>query len=271
MADTHPPRSTARTQRLDKSLGLLQARYGPRVVQPASRIASTSPPPHVPTGFSALDALTGCGGIPIGALTLFTGETTSGKLTLAYKVLANAQQRQAVSPQRRKRGVAILDLTYTADPDYLERCGVDLHYLLFARAPSPRQAVEALFDLARSDLRLLVVDGLPDLLHDRTAARAFDTALPELKTMLAALPTAIVFLDESRPPWRRWLGYGSSALLHCAALHVELKHEQWLERQRELVGYRAQAHLRKSRWARGGQVAPVEIVFNGTVHARETW
>ena len=262
MADAKRPRS----QQLDKSIGLLQSRYGARVVQAARDLPRPAAPPHVATGFARLDAITGCGGVPLGAITLFTGHTTSGKLTLAYKVLANAQE-----PLRRKRGVAILDLAYTANPDYLARCGVDLQYLLFARAPSPLQAVDAIFDLARNGLRMLLVDGLADLLRDRAAARYFDAVLPELKVALAQLPCAVIFLDEAQPPWLRWFKLDSSAIAHCAGLHVELRREQWLERQRELVGYRAQAQVVKSRWARSGQTAPVEIIFNGTVHALETW
>ncbi|HEY3341191.1 MAG TPA: hypothetical protein VGK81_04195 [Anaerolineae bacterium] len=254
-----------RSQRLDKSISLLQTRYGPRAVQPASTMPRQQIPPHISTGFTQLDAITGCAGIPLSAITLFTGQTTSGKLTLAYTVLANAQHA------RRKRGVAILDLTYTANPDYLVRCGVDLEYCLFARAPSPLQTVDVIFDLVRSELRLLVVDGLPDLLRDAAVARRFDAALPELQVMLASLPCAVIFMDEPRAPWLRWLRLGSSAIAHCAALHVDLKREQWLERRRELIGYRAQAQVMKSRWARSGQTAPVEIVFDGANHTRGSW
>ena len=38
-----------------------------------------------------------------------------------------------------------------------------------------------------------------------------------------------------------------------------------------MVGYRSQARLLKSRWVYGIRSATVEIVFNGTVRAQETW
>jgi RecA/RadA recombinase len=69
-------------------------------------------------------------------MTLLSGRTTSGKLTVAYKVLASAQR----SPHGAVAyTVALFDLTRTADPDYLARCGVDLDALLVARpvASSP--------------------------------------------------------------------------------------------------------------------------------------
>ena len=261
------------SQRLDKSISLLQARYGPRIVQPAADLARQAVPPHISTGFKALDAITGCGGIPLNAITLLGGPATSGKMTLGYKVLANAQE--AASARQRKRNVAILDLTCTANPDYLARCGVDLEYLLFARATSPLQAVDIVFDLARSGLRLLLVDGLGDLLHDHSATRYFDSALPELKMMLANQACAVIFVDEPHPPWLRRLKLDSSAILHCAALHIELKRERWIEDGHDLIGYLAQAQVVKTRWppsaAGSGRTAPVEILFNGMVRPRDTW
>ena len=271
-------KTRAQRQRLDKAISMLEGRYGPRVVQPAARL-STSPPPHIATGFTRLDALTGCGGIPLGAITLLTGRTTSGKLTLAYKALAYAQQPDSRSSARLirrtpnpARDVAILDLTLTANPDYLARCGIDLAHILFVRVPPGQGAVDIVFELARDrSLRAVVVDGIADLLRDRKAVRYFDAALPQLSVMLKALPCAVIFLDEPQPPWLRWLRLGSGAIAHYAALHVDLKHERWLERAGTLVGYEAQAQVVRSRWARGGQTTPVAVEFNGTVKARETW
>lgn len=286
--------ATPKRQRLDKAIALLQGRYGAHIVQPASRL-SAGPPPHIATGFTRLDALTGCGGIPLGAITLLTGRTTSGKLTLAYKALAYAQQREGGpgarpihrtphplrdplrDPRRDPlrdplRDVAILDLTLTANPDYLARCGIDLAHILFVRVPAGQCAVDVVFELARDrSLRAVVVDGIADLLHDRRAAGYFDAALPQLSTMLKALPCAVIFLDEPQPPWLRWLRLGSGAIAHYAALHIDLKRERWLERNGVLVGYESQAQVVRSRWARGGQTAPVAVEFNGTIKARETW
>ena len=78
---------------------------------------------------------------PARITTIFSGRTTSGKLTLAFKTLAGAQQRAGGEQ------VAILDLTRQSDPDYLARCGVDLDRLLIAR-PSPGPGVvDLLVDL----------------------------------------------------------------------------------------------------------------------------
>jgi hypothetical protein len=117
-----------------------------------------------------------------------------------------------------------------------------------------------------------VLDGLPDLSADRRGLSDLNGSLGNLKTLLRAAGAALVVLDEPQPPWRRWLNLDAGGeVRQAAALHIEMQRERWLRQGGVLVGYRAQARLLKSRWAHGPRSAPVELVFNGTVRAQETW
>ncbi len=257
-------------KRLDLAVTRLQRRWGNRVVvsarevQPETRVISTR--------FPELDHLLG-GGIPLNAITLFNGQTTSGKLTLAYKILSSAQHASATSRLPCLHSVAILDLNAASDPDYVARCGIDLDHLLLARPQAGKPAIDVLLDLVRSrQLRVLLLDSLPDLRSDPAAARYFDQLLPQLSMFLKSAGCALIILDEPQPPWLEWLPVTrSSAIYHYAALHVELRRERWIESEGELRGYQAQARIVKSQRGRPGQVAPIAIEFNETVRARDTW
>jgi len=80
-------------RRLDSTIATIQQQYGSRAVRPARDLLQRARRdiPHIATGFAPLDAITGCHGVPLGALTLLTGPSTSGKATIAYKILASAQ------------------------------------------------------------------------------------------------------------------------------------------------------------------------------------
>ena len=261
-----------RTQRkrLDLAVTSLQRRWGTRVVirarevQPESRVILTRVP--------ELDRHLG-GGIPLGAITLFSGQTTSGKLTLAYKILHGAQHSSTTTGTSRLQPVAVLDLNATTDPDYGSRCGIDLDYLLLVRPQVGNQAIDVLVDLVRSrQLRAILLDGLPDLRADAATARYLDQLLPQLSLLLKSSGCALIVLDELQPPWLGWFsGTRSSAIDHYAALHVEIKRERWIESGGELRGYQVQARTVKSQRARPGQVARLAITFGETVRARETW
>ena len=257
-------------QRLDSVAAAIQQRHGPQALRLGSTLDDTLDIPHISTTFPALDAITGCGGFPVGAMTLLTGRSTSGKLTLAYKLLASAQ--------RSVRGdvaynVGLLDLSRTADPDYVARCGVHLDALLVARPAIGPQTVQMLGDMIQTyQLRAVVVDCLADLAVSATALRALNGMLGRLQQLLRTMQCTVVLLDEPRAPWVRWMNLDrTSQVRWSSALHLEMRREQWLHKNGALVGYRAQARLLKSRWVYGIRSAPVEIVFNGVVRRRESW
>lgn len=235
---------------------MLEGRHGARVVQRGRDVPRIAVPPYIGAGFTQLDALTGCNGVPVGHVTLLTGKTTSGKLTIAYKILEQAQGNG-----RHKSEVAILDLTRLSDWDYIARCGVDLAHALVVCPPHAEGVVELLFDLLRGyGLHVLLVDGLGDLLANRAMARASTWRCHRSITNRRRPHCALICLDEPQPPWLRWLKIGSTATAHVASLHVELRREQWLKRDYNVVGYVARAHLIKSRWAKN-----VAITINDTV------
>jgi len=258
-------------KRLDFTITGLQRRWGTRVIVPAREVQPEQR--VVSTGFLELDRLLGSGGIPLSAITLFSGQTTSSKLTLTYKILRRAQQPATTARSSRVNSVAILDLSASSDPDYVARCGIDLDHLLLVRPRTGKQAIDILGDLIRSrQLSAILLDSLPDLRTDPVAARYFDHLLPQLCLLLKATGCALIILDELQAPWLQWLaGTRSSAIQHCAALHVELRRERWIESEGELRGYQAEAHILKSQRTRPGQVAHIAIEFNETVHARDTW
>lgn len=255
-----------RRQTLEHTVAELEAHYGTGVLRRANEIAPTVP--HISTGFPALDALTGCGGIPLSAMTLLSGLSTSGKLTIAYKTLACAQRAYP------KQIVALIDLHASADPDYLARIGVDMKRLLVTRPVLDKKAVDVLVDLAATrKVRLLVVNSLADYQHDWLVYRHLTATLGRLQQALHATHSALIWMDDPAAPWLRWFNLDQSkAVRQFAALHVEMQLEHWLmSKSGVLRGYTARAKLHKSRWTRAGRSAPLAIEFNGTIKARQTW
>lgn len=257
-------------KRLDSAIVGLQQRWGTRVIGTGRDLRPQVS--IIPTGFPELDLLVGIHGVPLNALTLFSGHTTSGKLTLPYKILANAQH-SFVSKIQRRNPVAILDLNASTDPEYLGRCGIDLDHLLLVRPPSGKQAVDAIIDLVRGrQLRAILVDSLSDFATDPVVGCYLENRTPQLNLFLKNSGCALIVLDEAQSPWLEWLPQRPGrALNHYAALHLEFKRERWLESKGELCGYQVQGRVVKNHWGRNGQIVSLAIEFNSTVRASETW
>jgi hypothetical protein len=243
-----PRRPASETQKLDKTVELLDRRYGLGTLKHARDLPVAATPPHISTGFDALDALTGAKGLPLGHISLLAGRTTSGKLSVAYRALAHAQGNR-----KHKEDVAVIDCTRTSDADYIARCGVDLAHTLFVRPPEPEKAIALIFDLLQGyGLQALLIDGLGDLLKNRRIVHGFDAALPQIASALRQSRCALICLDEPAPPWLRFMRLGSAAISHAAGLHLEFKRERWHhDAAGEVRGYVSSVRLVKSRWIRG--------------------
>src|SRR4249920_1606512 len=129
---------------VDAAVAGLRARWGaaaPRVMgalalASAPAVASDQdvepqyePEPHVAdddrvihTGFAALDAILGPGGLPTSASVAIRGDGSSGRTTLALRVAAEAQAEGSV--------VAWLDLSRSFDPVEAVARGVRLEWLV---------------------------------------------------------------------------------------------------------------------------------------------
>src|SRR5512133_2903202 len=119
-----------RQRKLDALVTRLQVQYGPRAISRATAPPTPTPIPHISTTFPELDAALGIGGLPRGRISQISGPVTSGKVTLAARVLSAAHREPEAM-------VAWLDLSRTCDPDYLHRCGLDLDRLLIVRPKEP--------------------------------------------------------------------------------------------------------------------------------------
>ena len=259
-------------QRFESAVAGLQRRHGAQVLVPARAVNSR--PDAIATGFSRLDALLEIGGVPLNALSVLSGPCTSGKLTLAYKILSHAQQplsrRQAASSHQTPKTVVIVDMHNNTDPDYLARCGIHLDYLLLARPQSVQQAFELLLDIVRSgQAHAVLLDSLAGEKNHASAARSAYSLQPQLRQTLSQSGCAVILLDQPYPFWQRWVHRltGTSLAAH-ADLHLAVQPEHWLERALQIYGYQAQVQVLRNRWGRTC-AASIAIEFNGTVKARE--
>lgn len=126
--------SETRAARLEQVLAALRERFGDWIIYRLRDARPSIGAPALSTGSLGLDRATGVGGVPRGRLTELCGPPTSGKSTLAFHVLANAQ---------RERGfVALIDASHAADFGQLQRCGVDLADLLLVVPQGAREALD---------------------------------------------------------------------------------------------------------------------------------
>lgn len=248
-------------EKLQMALVGIQRRWGNTAIDLVKR----RPPavPHVSTGFPALDEALGIGGIPRGRISEIVGGPTSGTSTLALKIIAHAQAQ---------KGAAVyVDLEQTFDPDYADRCGVDLRRLILVHPYDGRQALAMLPDFViHGGLEVLVVDVPSRLQTEPRTLRALSTTLGRLIAPLSKTTCALLFLTLLPPGQSPSAAdYPSGATLpHYATVRLFLQRERWSYKRRDVSGYEARVFIAKNKFAAAERTAHIAITFNGVV-ARE--
>jgi recombination protein RecA len=87
----------------------------------------------VPTGALSLDLALGVGGVPRGRVIEIFGPESSGKTTLVYHIMAEAQRRGGVC--------AFIDAEHALDPVYARRIGLNTDELLISQPDYGEQAL----------------------------------------------------------------------------------------------------------------------------------
>ncbi|MDX6714993.1 MAG: recombination protein RecA, partial [Baekduia sp.] len=110
----------------------------------------------IPTGALSLDLALGIGGMPRGRIVEVFGPESSGKTTLVYHVLAEAQRLGGVC--------AFIDAEHAMDPLYAQQIGVNIDNLLVSQPDYGEQALEICDMLVRSGaVDLVAIDSVAAL------------------------------------------------------------------------------------------------------------
>jgi recombination protein RecA len=157
----------------------------------------------IPSGALSLDLALGIGGVPRGRIVEVFGPESSGKTTLLYHILAEAQRLGGVC--------AFIDAEHAMDPLYARNIGVDIDELLVSQPDYGEQALEIADMLVRSGaVDVVAVDSVAALtpraelegqMGDTTVglqARMMSQAMRKLAGNLNRTSTLCIFTNQIR-------------------------------------------------------------------------
>ncbi|MGK2851182.1 MAG: hypothetical protein ACSLFN_09780, partial [Candidatus Limnocylindrales bacterium] len=254
---------------VDAALAGLQARWGaaaPRVVgalalapvpaeteAPGPAIAPLGDDRVIHTGFAALDAILGPGGLPRSASVAIRGDGSSGRTTLALRTAAEAQTAGSV--------VAWLDLSRSFDPVEAVARGLRLEWLVVITPASLDEGLNIAGSLlAGRSVDMLVLD-LPGgrLAKTDKPARIADR-LHRLAALARRAETLLLILDAPGPGGRSAGGL-ATAVDQSTGIRLELARRSWVRLGRDVVGQRTEALVAHDRYGRPGRRATLRILY----------
>jgi recombination protein RecA len=251
------PMSTGRGD-VDAVVAGLQARWGAAAPGIAGALALAPAPEEdrpqpddrvIRTGFAALDAIIGPGGLPRSASVAIRGEGSSGRTTLSLRVAAEAQTQGAV--------VAWLDLSRSFDPVEAVARGIDLEWLVVITPATLEEGLSIAGSLlAGRSVDLLVLD-LPGgrLARTDTLAKVADR-LHRLAALARRAETLLLILDAPG-----LAGGLATAVAESTGIRLELARRSWVRLGRDVVGQRTEALVTHNRHGPPGRRATLRILY----------
>ena len=140
-----------RQRALDLALTQIEKQFGKGSIMRLGEASARLQVEVISTGALALDIALGVGGVPRGRVIEIYGPEASGKTTLGYHIIAEAQRGGGTA--------AFIDAEHALDPNYARAVGVDVDGLLLSQPDSGEQALEIAEMLVRSGAVDVVVVG----------------------------------------------------------------------------------------------------------------
>ncbi|GAB4139981.1 MAG: recombinase RecA [Patescibacteria group bacterium] len=232
----------------------------------------------ISTGSILLDNALGAGGLPRGRIVEIYGPEASGKTTLCYHIIAEAQKKGGI--------VAFIDAEHSVDIERARDIGVDVDKLVLSQPNNGEEALEIAETLVRSNaVDVIIVDSVAALtpkaeidgdmgdaqmgLH----ARLMSQAMRKLTAIVSKSNTLIVFTNQIRMKIGVMFGNpetttGGQALKFYSSVRLEIRKKNTIKKGEEPIGITSTVKVVKNKVGAPFKSVDIDIMNKGGINKK---
>jgi recombination protein RecA len=238
----------------DKFVQNMRRKYGEETIHFAS---DTPPYDVVSSGSYALDFATGVGGFPRGMLIEIYGRESSGKTSLAYYAIAEAQKKDEVC--------VFINLEGRFNAEWATQLGVDVEKLLLMNPKDGSEAADILYECVNSGYADLILFDSIGAMLGKEEMEGTDRVGGQAKMITGMIKRVvgrawqnrctIIFLNQARAKMDSMFADiespGGYAVKHGSAIRIKLKrgagYQGVVDGDKKEIGYRVSAVFQKNK------------------------
>ena len=256
---------------LEETITRMNKAYGKGTVMKMTQSGAAEPVDVISTGNTAIDAITGIGGIPCGRITEIYGPESGGKSTLCLQIIAQAQKLG---------GKALyIDAENALDMPYAEALGVNVDDLLVCQPSSGEEGLEVALQMILSNgIAVVVVDSVAALVPRSelegeigdaqmgVMGRMMGQALRKTNDAVKKSNCALIFINQVRDKLGIVFGNpettpGGRALKFYASLRIDVRRISQIKKGDVVIGALTKLSTVKNKLAAPAKKCEVPIHY----------
>ncbi|MFI4870163.1 MAG: ATPase domain-containing protein [Candidatus Carsonella ruddii] len=219
------------------------------------------------TGSLNIDNILGIGGLPYGRITEIFGQESSGKTTLAFSIIKEAQKVGDVC--------AYIDVENSIDINYLENLGINLKKILIFQPNNGEDVFEICYKLINTNIiNIIIIDSVAaiisnnEFLYNETVgshARLVSKGLKKIISIIRKKNVLFILINQVRTKINNFfckeISTGGNSVKFYSSIRIELKKIGFLKSKNNIIGQEVKVTILKNKLSKPYRDTKIQIIY----------